>query len=196
MVLMKRQQSGMTLLEVLIAVSLMVIISAISYTGLNGLIETKSHTDSVAKNIRKEVMVSQFLNKDFHSLINRKVKDEFGQQSPSVIGTYSSVVFSRNGNSNPFAQKRSQLQRVQWFLRDGTLYRSSRNMLDAASSNQWQQHALMENVREFSINYQNSVGITSSKWPINNSELPLKSVQIHLELENDTNFNFMFGINP
>ena len=57
-------------------------------------------------------------------------------------------------------------------------------------------HSLMENVREFSINYQNSVGITSSKWPINNSELPLKGVQIHLELENDTNFNFMFGINP
>ena len=95
MVLMKRQQSGMTLLEVLIAISLMVIISAISYTGLNGLIETKSHTDSVAKNIRKEVMVSQFLNKDFHSLINRKVKDVFGQQSPSVIGTYSSVVLDR-----------------------------------------------------------------------------------------------------
>ena len=185
-------QSGMTLLEVLVAMTLMVIISAIAYASLNGLIDAKIHTDEVAKDIRQELLTSQQLNKDIHAMINREAKNEFGEVRPAVSGRYSFIEFSRNGHVNPLNQHRSDLQRVQWLVRDNQLFRRSNNLLDIGSFPQWRMRKYMDNVVELNISYTNIAGQESRVWPIENNRSPLKFIQFNLVLENNSSLKYQF----
>lgn len=190
MALKQHTQQGMTLLEVLIAMTLMVVISAIAFASLNGLIDAKNHTDVVAKNLRQELLTSQQLNKDFHAMIDRKAKDSFGSLKPAIMGRYSSIEFSKNGNSNPLNQHRSELQRVQWFIKDHQLVRGTIDQIDPGTSNQWNLRAYMTNVEELNINYINKVGLQSRSWPIANNITPLHYIQFDITLSDGTRLKY------
>lgn len=181
----------MTLLEVLVALTLMVIISAISYASLNGLIDAKIQTDKVAQSIRQELMTSQQLNKDIHAMIKRKIRNEFGEYLTAIIGSYSSIEFSRNGHNNPLNIHRSDLQRVKWFIQDKQLFRRSIDTLDVGSFPQWQQRKYLDNVREFNINYISAAGQESHNWPLENQLTQLKFIQFNIEFDNDTSIKFL-----
>jgi len=184
-------QSGMTLLELLVAMTLMVIISAIAYASLNGLVDAKIHTDTVAKNLRFELLTSQQINKDFQSLINRKGKDQIGNQTDAIIGSYSSVQFNRNGHANPLNQHRSELQKIHWFIRDNALYRRSVDMLDMGSFPQWQERKYLDDVDTLNINYINSVGQESRTWPIQNNTMPIRTIQFNIIMQDETVFKYL-----
>lgn len=185
------KQYGMTLLELLVAMTLMVIISAIAYASLNGLVDAKIHTDDVAKNLRMELLTSQQINKDFQSLINRKAKDQLGNLNEAIIGNYSSVQFNRNGHANPLNQHRSELQRVHWFVRENSLYRRSLDMLDIGSFPKWQERKYLDNVDTLNINYINSVGQESRFWPIKNSINPIRFIQFNIIMQDETVFKYL-----
>jgi general secretion pathway protein J len=186
-----KNQKGMTLLEVLVAMTLMVIISAMSYASLNGLIDAKIHTDEVALGIRQELMTSQQLSKDIHAMIKRRIRNEFGEYVTAIIGGYISLEFTRNGHSNPLNIHRSDLQRVQWFIQDNQLFRRSIDILDVGSFPQWQQRKYMDNVKEFNINYISATGQESRNWPLENQRVRLKFIQFNLELNNETSIKFL-----
>jgi len=195
MALMKRttniKQVGMTLLEILVAMTLMVIIASMSYVSLNGLIDAKNHTDIVAQNLRQELLISQQLNQDMHALINRSIRNQQGSFNPAIIGGYNSIEFSRIGHANPLNQPRADLQRVQWFLRDDKIYRRSINQLDQGSFPKWQERMYLQNIDDFNISYVSGVGVESRVWPLpENPRLPLKSIKIHIAMDNDSVLNY------
>lgn len=188
---MFNKQAGMTLLEILVAMTLMVIIASMSYVSLNGLIDAKNHTDKVAQNLRQELLISQQLNQDMHALINRSIRNQQGSFNPAVIGGYNSIEFSRNGHANPLHQPRADLQRVQWYLRDHKIYRRSINQLDFGSFSKWQERAYLKNIQDFTVSYVSSVGIESRVWPLpENPRLPLKAIKIQIAMDNDSVFNY------
>ncbi|MFK8010846.1 MAG: type II secretion system protein J [Marinicellaceae bacterium] len=185
-----KKSSGMTLLELLIAMTLMVIISGIAYASLNGLIDAKILTDSVAKNLRQELLTSQQINKDFHAFINRSSKDELGQRSDAIQGNFSSILFNRNGHANPLNKNRSELQKVQWFVRENSLYRRSLDMLDSGSFPNWQERKYLDKVDTLNINYTNLAGQQSRNWPIPNGQLPIKNIQLSIIMQDETVFKY------
>lgn len=185
-----KQNNGMTLLELLVAMTLMVIISAISYASLNGLIDAKIHTDQVAKKLRHELLTSQQINKDFAGLINRKTKALIGNQIAAIVGNNSSIKFNRNGHANPQKKLRSELQRVHWFVRDNALYRRSLDLLDVGSFPKWRERKYLEGVDALFINYVNSNGQESRFWPIQNSQSPIKYIQFNVIMQDETIFKY------
>lgn len=191
---MKSKQSGMTLLEVLIAMTLMVIISAISFASLNGLIDAKHHTDSVAKSLRQELLTSQQLNKDIHGLIRRDIKDQFGNRKPAVMGRFSSIEFSRNGHANPLNQHRTDLQRVRWFVRDNTLMRGTLDLLDQGGFTQWQMREYLNDIKELNISFINRSGQESRVWPVENNTLPLEVIRFTLVMKDGTNLKYHLSV--
>jgi general secretion pathway protein J len=184
------RQEGMTLLEVLVAMTLMVVISAIAFASLNGLIDAKNQTDTVAKQVRQEMLTSVQLNKDFDAMILRSVKNTFGGRKAAVIGRYSSIEFSRNGHNNPLQQTRSELQRVQWFIRDKQLIRGELNLLDTGSNVKWHMHPYLDQVKEFNISYVNRLGQLSRIWPIQNNNNPLHHIQLEITLEDGSRLKY------
>jgi type II secretion system protein J len=187
------KQTGMTLLELLVAMMLMVIISAIAYASLNGLIDAKIHTDEVAKNLRYELLTSQQINKDFDSLIDRTTKDRAGNQTDAILGNYTSIQFNRNGYANPLKKNRSELQQVHWLVRDNSLFRRSLDVLDIGSFPKWQERKYLDNVDTLNINYINSIGQESRFWPIQNSTSPIRYIQFNIIMQDETVFKYLLA---
>ncbi|HFC30730.1 MAG TPA: prepilin-type N-terminal cleavage/methylation domain-containing protein [Oceanospirillales bacterium] len=188
---LKKWHKGMTLLEVLIAMTLMVVVSGIAYAALNGLINAKIHTDEVADNYRLQVLFSRQLSKDIHAIIPRTVKNEFGKQVPAILGSYSNISFSRNGQSNPFLKKRSDLQRIRWFIQDNKIYRESIDYLDVGSLPKWQKRTYLDNIDELSFTYIASTGIESRNWPINNGvTIGLRFIRVFVKFKDKTRLQF------
>jgi len=186
------KQQGMTLLEVLIAMTLMVIISAISYASLNGLIDAKIHTDKVADNLRQEILMSQQLTKDVHAIINRSIKDQYAGTQAAIVGDYAGIEFSRNAYDNPLKQNRAELQRVHWFIRQKQLFRRSIAQLDIGSFPKWQERLYLSEVAEFDIRYVSATGGEARRWPLNeNPRLPLRMIKFHIELMDGTSLNYI-----
>ena len=184
----------MTLLEVMVATSLMVVISVISYTGLNGLIDSKIHTDKVAQKFNREVLTSRQLHKDIKSIINRNVKTATEELRPAVLGSYFSIEFSINGHSNPLKQKRSELQRVKWQYSNGELIRSSLDYLESASQPRWKDRTYLENLKDFNITYISNSGQKIRRWP-ESSQFPIPRV-IQLNLVFQDNTSLQLHVNP
>lgn len=180
----------MTLLEVLVAMTLMVIISAIAYASLNGLIDAKIHTDDVAYELRQELLTSQQLSKDFNAMIKRTTKNSFGLVKSSIIGQYGLIEFTRNGHSNPLNQHYSDLQRIQWFIKDKQLIRGSLNLIDEGSLSDWQFRTYLEDVDELDFNFINQSGIESRRWPVENANTGLKEIQITVVYNNGTSLKY------
>lgn len=190
----KLKQQGMTLLEVLVAMTLMVIISAISYASLNGLIDAKIHTDKVANNLRKEVLFSQQLSKDVHAIIKRPVKDQYASSQAAIVGDYNGIQFSRNGYGNPLKQNRAELQRVHWFVRQKQLFRRSIAQLDSGSFPKWQERLYLSDVTEFDVRYVSASGQELRRWPLpENPRLPLRMIKFHLEFTDGTSLNYILS---
>jgi general secretion pathway protein J len=180
-----KDQSGMTLLEVMVAVALMVIVSAISYTSLNGLIDGKQHTDKTASELQREIITKRQLNSDFESIINRDIKSHRGQKIPAVSGQLRNFSLVRNGYSNPLNQLRSDLQRVQWFYRNGELIRRQTQQLETQQAPQWQERVFLENVKDLRVEYINRQGVRSSTWPLSEHEKTPRQVELKIELKDD-----------
>ncbi len=188
---LRKNHLGMTLLEVLVAMTLMVVISAIAYAALNGLIEAKIHTDKVADDSRLEMLFSRQLSDDIHAIIPRTVKNEFGATLPAVVGRFTSLSFTRNGNNNPFLQQKSDLQRVKWYVQDAQLFRESIDYVDAASLPQWKKRQYLQDVADFNISYVASNGVESRNWPLTkNSTMPLRFILITIMFDNRNSLQY------
>ncbi len=184
----------MTLLEVLVAMTLMVVVSAISFASLNGLINAKQQSDVVADKIRQEQLTSLQLHKDALGYINRSVKDEFGNLKPALLGRYSDIEFSRNGYVTGLNNQQSELQRVHWYLQDHALYRNHISTMDLGNFAHWHKRKYLDEVKEFNITYKNIAGIESRQWPVANSLVPIKTIHILIVMDDGTKLRYEMGV--
>ncbi len=79
----------------------------------------------------------QVMQRDVLELTPRSVRDEMGDALPAMrIGRTSALELTRSGWRNPLGQRRSELQRVAYVVRDDILYRYYWNVLDRAEDTQ------------------------------------------------------------
>ena len=77
------------------------------------------------------------------------MRDEFGQVEPALVGGAAArfaLSFTRSGWHNPNDNPRSNLQRVNYRVEDGALWRDSYPVLDRAPDTEPQQVRLLEGV--------------------------------------------------
>ena len=107
------------------------------------------------------------------------------------MGRYSSLEFSKNGNINPLNQYRSELQRVQWFIKDYQLVRGTIDQIDAGTSSQWRTRTYMNDIKELNVTYINQTGLQSRSWPIANNISPLHTILFNIALPDGTSLNYV-----
>lgn len=122
----RSQQSGFTLIEVIIAISITALIGVGTTTLLRSIIGSEETISSKADTLANWQRASLFMYRDFSQITDRSVRDDFGDlpdQSNAVISDNDDNVlvhFTRNGWSlNSFSKtERSELQRVTYELRE------------------------------------------------------------------------------
>ena len=152
----RKRPSGFTLIEVLIAMAITAFVSMIAYTSLStvmsGVERLRENTDRIYE-VNRALMI---ISRDLRQFANRPVRDEFGEVEPALTGGLLArfpLSFTRTGWHNPNDHPRSNLQRINYRLEDGGLWRDSYAVLDRAADTEPQSVLLLDQVDDLLLTF-------------------------------------------
>lgn len=186
-----KQQNGFTLLEIIIAVGIFAVLSALAYGGLNSIMKTGQHTREVSKKLQDLELAMSIIQQDLSQVAFRPVTNSFGQEDPALHtpeDLETLLSFTRRGWKNPARQTRSTLQRVSYRLEDNELIRQYSFHLDQAPNTEPRRVLLQANVTDVKLRFLDDKKQWQEIWPtlsMTQKPVPLPTaVELTLVTEN------------
>lgn len=161
-----RRARGFTLVEILVAVAILAIAAAITYTGLASALTTRERAVAAAERTTALQKAYLRLRNDLQQLRARPARDPFGEMQPAlVLFEEGAIEFTRSGWRNPLSQPRSALERVAYRVDDdGRLVRASWRAIDRAQNATVAEAIVLERVAE--LRWRFLVGTEwTDRWP-------------------------------
>lgn len=192
---MRCRESGFTLMEVLVAIFIFAIVSAIAMGGYNELVKQSDIVNDGAARTRAVQATMQRLNLDFTSLEPRPVRQPLGDglvpalRADEKSGTGELVEFTHSGWSNPAGVPRSTLQRAAYRIEDDKLIRDYWLALDRTMTSEPESAELLDGVKSLKFRFMDPNRTWHEQWPplgYSPAEAPWVrpiAVEITLELE-------------
>ena len=165
------RESGFTLMEVLIAIFIFAIVSAIAMGGYNELVKQSDIVDAGAARTRAVQSTMQRLNLDFTSLEPRPVRQPLGDglvpalRADEKSGTGGLVEFTHSGWSNPAGVPRSTLQRVAYRMEENKLIRDYWLALDRTMTSEPESAELLDRVKSVKFRFMDQNRTWHEQWP-------------------------------
>lgn len=186
-------QTGFTLLELLVAISIFALLSVIAYSGLNSVLNARQTLDENMDRLAEIQRTNLFMGSDLRQILDRGIRDEYGDQQNPLISnelnydiTGRLIELTHSGYPNPLGTSRSNLQRVAYRIEENTLYRMSWTELDRNPESLPYEVALCTEVSQLSFRFLDSTQEWHEQWPPEESAgaaaLP-RAVEFILELE-------------
>lgn len=197
-----KNKNGFTLIEILVALFIFSIISAITVGVLHTALTVNSRTGENSDRLQQLQIAMILIERDIEQTINRPIIDNSGHQQPALEGknTDNYIEFTHGGFMNPLAAfQRSTLQRVAYLLNENKLIRRTWPVLDRAPNTQYNDRPLLDNIVNMNIQFLDSENQWHDEWPPNNNasqendQLPI-AVQIHLSIKNWGEITRLFPI--
>lgn len=164
---------GFTLIEVLVAIAVFSIMSALAYSGLQGILNNQQQTDTISVRLTQLQKAIGIISRDLHHLTPRTIRDEFGDRESALLGNLggdSALQFTRSGWHNPLNLQRSTLQRVSYQLQDEQLVRSSWRVLDRVQGSEADRVILLKDISELEFRFLDQKNQWHNSWPPLSSE--------------------------
>lgn len=179
----RRQQRGLTLPELLIALIIFAFISSVGVYALRLTIDGREQLVEADETLREWQLARLIMRQDLTQIVDRPVRDEFGARQRAafiggvgfssrtpVAGETPLVGFTRGGWANVnAATPRSTLQYVEYVLKDGALIRRTRTYLDDARGQPVSERILFEDVENVEVTFflrESGRGVEwSENWP-------------------------------
>lgn len=183
---MIKKNRGFTLIEILIALTILAIVGALMAMGLNSAVRIQMRVTQKAERLAEVQTAMMIIERDIAQIINRPAFDATGQLAPAIVRTLSDnqpvFEFTRAGYINPFfLQNRSTLQRVRYSFQKNQLFRTTWETLDRTINTPLHSQLLLTNVTAYNVNLitlQNATGTPNQPT----STLP-DAVEITLTLD-------------
>lgn len=145
---------GFTLIEVLIAMAITAIVAAMAYTSFNTVLVGSERSQASAERVYAINRAWLFISRDIEQFSARPVRDEFGELEPALQGGEAArfpLSLTRSGWHNPQGNPRPELERVNYRLADGALYRDGYVVLDRSGDTEPREAKLLEGVVDFRL---------------------------------------------
>lgn len=163
------RQHGFTLLEILVATTILAVMGMIAYRGIAearvAVVNAEGHLDR----LRQVQRTLQVVVTDFRTLTRRKVREPIGDGFRATIvrdpNALSLVELSRAGWPNGAGTPRGTAQRVVYRLEEGKLVREHWNVMDATLATPPVQRELIDRVERVELRYMNDGREWISEWP-------------------------------
>lgn len=160
-------QTGFTLMEVLIAVTITAVIGLGVWQVLNGVVNSRDRVNEIAGQFDGLQKTMLLLERDLTQIVNRPARDVYGDFAPALTTrdeTFA-LVLTRQGWRNPLGLRRSSLQRVAWEFTGSELHRRYWPVVDQGQEDESRDVLLLDNVLEFEIRFIDEDGNRQDQWP-------------------------------
>lgn len=162
-----QHQTGFTLMEVLIAVTITAVIGLGVWQVVNGVINSRDRVDDVAGEFRNLQRTMLLLERDITQIVNRSARDVYGDFVPALTSRQDdfALMLTHQGWRNPLGLRRSSLQRVGWEYTGNELRRRYWPTVDQGQEDNSQDLLLLEGVTAFDIRFLNDKRSWRPEWP-------------------------------
>jgi general secretion pathway protein J len=160
-----RRALGFTLLEMLVAVAIFALASALAYGGLDALMRARGQLDATLARLGRIQFALGLLERDVRGLALRPVRDGYGAPLAALHGARAQLELTRGGHANSLALPRAELERVAWRVREGVLQRERWAVLDRTPGSTPQADALVDRVEAVDFRYLDASGRELPQWP-------------------------------
>lgn len=164
---LRKVNQGMTLIELLVAMAIFAVMTSSMFIAFDSFQKAKEVTDKSAERLKQYQLAFNIISRDMQQMAPRAIRDEFGSETLLYAlraESDGSVEFSRYGwNRSPFSKvKRSEIQRVAYYLEEKKLMRASWRVLDRAEDSTPSRTELLDGVETltFVFHFQDA----QNKW--------------------------------
>lgn len=199
-----RRESGFTLLEVLVAVGIFALFSAMAYGSLLRVLDMRDRLETEREFWRGLALSFAQMEDDLSQARARTVRDVYGNPLPALRGQpvdsralgEPSLEFTRGGRSVLGKATYSDLQRVGYRLQDKTLSRLTWPELDRPVRSEPSAQPMLEHVDEFRLRFYAPGGDWVDQWPATQQPRTLPAaVEITLTITGRGQFVRVFRVN-
>ena len=171
----RKAEAGFTLLELLVAMGIFAIIGAMALGGLNAIVGQGTQTQAQTDRLAGLQRAMRLMATDLASAEPRFVRDELGGEEQPMLAEGRGeflIRLTRGGWPNPAnLPHRGTLQRVQYRLEDGKLFREYWPVVDWVLGQEPRSEELLTGVREAKLLFLDSgetgegIGEWQQQWP-------------------------------
>lgn len=171
-------QSGFTLIEVLIAITITAILGVGAVMTLDQGIKSKDYVEKRSLLLSELQKSQRILEQDLSQIVTRSVRSEYGdrQYAISNLDALNLMEFTRTGWRDPETflasllpeaevKLKSNLQRVVYELEDDILYRRYWSVLDRAPDSEAKRQRILAGVKELELRFLDTESKWSDQWP-------------------------------
>lgn len=156
---------GYTLMEILIALSVFSLLAIMTSASMYHAFDTRDRVNKQTDKLNQIQMSITLLQQDTLETIERYVRRQDMQLSPSFIGDKTYVEFTRGGVINPKSvNKKSTLQRIAYECKNGQLIRYTWEHLDTLKKKPTQKKILLNNLSKCELAYISTNNQVLSEW--------------------------------
>lgn len=202
-----RTQHGFTLIELMIALAIFAVLSAMVYGGLRAVLNARNQSDQQAERLATLQTAMVIIGRDIEQATPRPIRDVSNGNQPAMMGggnntanlTGSMLEFTRTGWRNPAGRARSNLQRVAYTVQNKQLVRMTWTALDQAPNQLPQTTVLLDRVNKLEVRFLDQQMRWQLLWPLattdNTSQVILpRAVEINIDLEDWGRIPRLFGV--
>lgn len=154
-----RNDSGFTLVEVLISLFIFALISAGTMGAMLQTFAAKDRLNIASAELADIAAFRSILRADMNAMTLRPMRDGVGGTENYLVTTQNPeeasaiLTFSRLGRSNPTGAPRGQVERVRYLMRDGQFIRESLAHENPAEREGWSGRVLLEGIESVDVTY-------------------------------------------
>ncbi|MDF1613749.1 type II secretion system minor pseudopilin GspJ [Desulfurivibrio dismutans] len=160
---------GFTLLELLVALALFSVLSMLTFTSIQAMLDSRQQTRLEADRLAAVQMTFARLELDLQQARARGVRDEYGNHRPAMyygLNPDDGLSMTRGGRAVYVPGRAgNSLQRLRYRLEDGELFRETWPVLDRGPRLEPFSQRLLDGVEALEIRFLDQQGSWHERWP-------------------------------